>query len=199
MKYNVLRSKKTVIFVILMLLPLIIPVDADAAWNIFKVKRKVAKDSAAPDFSLEDTEGKVVDFKQYLGKKVIYLTFWTTWCTQCKKKVPFLNGIYEKYKDRDLVLLSVIVKAKLKKTESLMKKLGIKYPVLLDPKAEMATDYGVRKFPVNIVIDSKGIIRYYGYNPPRDFDKLAEELLSEIKKDEKPEKSKKKNKTGGGK
>ncbi|MEK6657188.1 MAG: redoxin domain-containing protein, partial [Nitrospirota bacterium] len=60
----------------------------------------------APDFNLKDLEGKDVSLKDFKGK-VVFINFWATWCSPCKKEFPELNKFYETYKDNDLVVLAV--------------------------------------------------------------------------------------------
>lgn len=40
------------------------------------------------------------------GKPVL-LEFWATWCPPCRKSIPHLNEIHEKYKDKNLVIIGV--------------------------------------------------------------------------------------------
>jgi len=48
---------------------------SQAAQNIFQ---SYAKPLRAPEFSLEDLQGKTIDIRDYKGK-VILLNFWATW------------------------------------------------------------------------------------------------------------------------
>ena len=62
--------------------------------------------NTAPDFTLKDLNDNDVslgDFKE----KVILINFWATWCPPCKEEIPSLNQLYEKYKDKDFVLISI--------------------------------------------------------------------------------------------
>jgi len=48
---------------------------SQAAQNIFQ---SYAKPLRAPEFSLEDLQGKMIDIRDYKGR-VIILNFWATW------------------------------------------------------------------------------------------------------------------------
>lgn len=60
-----------------------------------------------PDVSYIDTNGTAYT-KQSLTGKVVVVNFWATWCKPCLKEIPDLSKIYERYKDRGVVVLGVL-------------------------------------------------------------------------------------------
>ncbi|MBX3160214.1 MAG: TlpA family protein disulfide reductase [Deltaproteobacteria bacterium] len=61
-----------------------------------------------PDVSYVDTHGTTYSPKDLAGK-VVMINFWATWCPPCKKEIPDLSRAWEKYKDKGLVLLGVMM------------------------------------------------------------------------------------------
>jgi len=121
----------------------------------------------APDFSLEEfSSGKPVALKDYLGKKVVLLEFWATWCDICKVEMPRLVKEYDEYKGKGYELLAITLSRgddkDRKKIEALKEKNKIRYPILLDTEFEVATKtYGLSgPIPLKVIIDCKGKIRY---------------------------------------
>lgn len=122
------------------------------------------------DFSAVDLKGKNVKLSDYKGK-IIWLNFWATWCPPCKEEMPYMEELYNKYKDKDLVILAVAPtsvelkggtdsnKAK-KQVESFIKENGYTFPVLLDKEDKAWEIYQQRGIPANYIIDKKGIVRY---------------------------------------
>lgn len=47
---------------------------------------------AAPGFELKDSSGRTATLNQYRGK-VVLLDFWATWCTGCKKEIPWFSEL----------------------------------------------------------------------------------------------------------
>ncbi len=43
------------------------------------------------------------------GKKVVLIDFWASWCRPCRKEIPNLKAIYEKYKDQGFDIVSVSI------------------------------------------------------------------------------------------
>jgi peroxiredoxin len=121
----------------------------------------------APDFSLEEfSTGQPVSLSQFLGKKVVMLEFWATWCDICKGEMPRLVEEYEAYKDKGYVLLGITLsrgdKKDREKIQELKDRFGLTYPLLLDTEFEVATKtYGLSgPIPLKTIIDCQGVIRY---------------------------------------
>ena len=60
-----------------------------------------------PDVNLIDTTG-VAHTPAALAGKVVVVNFWATWCKPCLKEIPDLSRVYERYKDRGVVMLGVL-------------------------------------------------------------------------------------------
>src|SRR5688572_20939533 len=63
----------------------------------------------APAFVTVDPDGNEVDLKAHLGKDVIMLDFWATWCGPCIVAMPEIADVAEQFKDRGLVFYAVNV------------------------------------------------------------------------------------------
>jgi peroxiredoxin len=133
------------------------------------------------DFSLPGIDGKTVRLGDFRGKVVI-LSFWASWCPACRMEMPTLEKIHKRYKDRDLAVVSVSIDAQGKKpVVPLVKKLGLTFPILLDPGQKVMDRYGVTLIPTAFIIGRNGemIGKAIG---PKDWDgengrRILEKLL----------------------
>jgi len=61
----------------------------------------------APDFTIELISGDTFRLSDHLGKDVIVIDFWSTFCVPCRAVLGHLQQIQGKYKDQGLVVLGV--------------------------------------------------------------------------------------------
>ncbi|HVP38689.1 MAG TPA: TlpA disulfide reductase family protein [Candidatus Saccharimonadales bacterium] len=60
----------------------------------------------APDFALATVGGGTVRLADLKGK-VVLVDFWATWCPPCRKEIPHLVTLYQKYKDQGLEVVGL--------------------------------------------------------------------------------------------
>jgi peroxiredoxin len=115
---------------------------------------------AAPDFILPDLSGKTVRLRDFRGK-VVVLNLWATWCTPCVAEMPTLETLWKRMAGRDLVLLAVNQDERTDGVRGWVDGQELTFPVLLDPRAQVAHDYGVSGYPETFVIDRNGRVVHH--------------------------------------
>ncbi|MEW5945544.1 MAG: TlpA disulfide reductase family protein [bacterium] len=144
------------------------------------VRRDARVGHPAPLFTLRDLEGGEVALRDFRGKKFVFLSFWATWCASCREEMPVLDRIHEKFGRKGLVVLGVNVQESEKKVKSFIKKLGVKYPILLDGDGKVANlSYHLYGIPANFIINREGVIIYEGASIPENHERYFERLLEE--------------------
>lgn len=141
-------------------------------------------------FTLKASGGAVYDVGQHLGKDVVVLAFWATWCKPCKLELAAVNKLYLKYKDQGLVLLALSTDGPDSVAEVIgyKKKFGYEFPVLMDSETAVLERYNPRgDIPFSMVIDRHGRIveTHQGFNPGDEIPLEAhlKELLAEAPPD----------------
>ena len=108
------------------------------------------------DFTLSDLQGNRWHLQDLKGK-VVLVNFWATWCPPCRKEMPDLQALYDKYKDQGFVVLS-ISDEEAAKVQPFITERKITYPVLLDPGRKVNDLFQVEGIPKSFVYDRKGQI-----------------------------------------
>jgi cytochrome c biogenesis protein CcmG/thiol:disulfide interchange protein DsbE len=112
----------------------------------------------APNFRLQDLKGKQSELRHFKGK-VVFLNFWATWCGPCKEEMPSIEALYNQFKERDFVFLSVSVDYEgVKPVKEFIEKQRYTFPVLIDSQCETLDLFDVKGIPTTFLIDKKGII-----------------------------------------
>ena len=60
----------------------------------------------APDFSVEDIEGKTHKLSDYQGRNVV-VVFWATWCPACNLEIPHLIDLRNMFAEDKLAIMSI--------------------------------------------------------------------------------------------
>ena len=143
-----------------------------------------ADDKPAPSFSLKDINGKNVDLADKLGKDVIVLNFFATWCAPCQAELPIMQRFHEKYTEKGLSVFVVSIDdpKSAAKVKPLMKEHKYSFPVLLDTQTRAITLYNPKKVvPFSVLIDRKGNIHQqkFGFQPGDEvkLDETLQKLL----------------------
>ena len=117
-----------------------------------------AEDAAlesASDFSLPSLDGGDVSLSDYLGKKVILINFFATWCDPCMKEMPKLNDMQADLGEKGLQVVSISVDDAKdhSKVKALTKRMRYTPVVLLDAETRVVNTYNPRKdMPYTLVI-----------------------------------------------
>ena len=106
------------------------------------------------DFTLSDLQGKSWHLRELKGK-VVLVNFWATWCPPCRKEMPDLQALYDKYKDQGFVVLSISDEEAVKVSPFITER-NISYPVLLDPGRKVNEAFVVEGIPKSFVYDREG-------------------------------------------
>lgn len=134
---------------------------------------------SAPDFVLKDLSGKDVQLSSFKGKPVV-LNFWATWCPYCRKERPHLKSLYEEFKDRDLVILSVSVDSSEGKVAKFVQQNPAPYVVLTDTEGMAAVPYNIMSLPTTYLIDRNGKIKKKFMGAVEWTDSSVKDLIAQL-------------------
>lgn len=113
------------------------------------------EETKAPDFTLQDLQGKSFHLKAERGKMVL-LIFATTWCPSCREFIPTYRELYHAYGKRGLVMVNVDIQEPLERVSEFAKRNGIPYRVLLDEDGSVGMAYGIVGVPALVLINQDG-------------------------------------------
>jgi len=119
----------------------------------------IAPAASPPDFKLKDLEGDWFTLGDHLGKEVIYVTFWATWCVPCRREMPHLQEMADDFGDQGFLVIGVNTDppATKSKIKPYLRRIKITYPTVLDPNSNVLDKYNpTRELPYAVLIDRTG-------------------------------------------
>jgi peroxiredoxin len=136
---------------------------------------------AAPDFTLNDTQGHSVSLSGYKGK-VVLLDFWATWCAACQFEVPWYSEFSKKYAEKGLAVVGVSMdKDGLTSVKPYMEQKKMDYTVVLG-NDYLVPQFGLKTIPVTWLIDREGrvAVAHVGMADKESFEANIQKLLQEV-------------------
>ncbi len=122
-----------------------------------------------------------------LKGKVVLIDFWTYSCINCIRTLPYIQGYWEKYKDKPFVLIGVhtpefVFEGVPENVAEAIKRHQLTYPVVQDNDFGTWNAFANRYWPAKYLIDADGYIRYthFGEGDYEETDEAIASLLAEI-------------------
>ncbi len=109
-----------------------------------------------PSFTLPGATS-TVSLKQHKGS-VIYLDFWASWCSPCRKSFPWMNDIQSRYRDAGLTVIAINLDESRELAESFLSNMNIDFTIAFDKSGQTAEAFNVMAMPSSFLIDRDGKI-----------------------------------------
>lgn len=133
----------------------------------------------AADFTLSTLKGDRFTLSEHIGKEVVILNFFATWCAPCKVEMPDLNAFHRAHHDRPVMLLGISNEA-IPEVEAFAEEYGITFPIGID-RTQIQKLYGVTALPTTVLVGIDGRIQQYWVGALTDADDiLGEELKKNL-------------------
>jgi peroxiredoxin len=124
----------------------------------------------APDFAARDLGGRPLRLRDHLGKDVVLLDFWSTFCEPCRAEFPHLRSMYDQERPRGFLVVAVAMDGPETAADvpAYVRRMDIDFPVVVDEDSRIASLYNPkRSMPLSVLIDRAGRIAVVreGYAP----------------------------------
>lgn len=118
--------------------------------------------SVAPEFRLKGLDGKELALSDFRGKYVV-LDFWASWCGDCRRDIPNIKALYEKYSPKGVEFVGVSFDDNAERWQNAIKEFGLKYHQVSELKKWKTTDiyaaYGIKWIPTIYIIGPDGKVK----------------------------------------
>lgn len=149
-------------------------------WGLDKAQKGPIENGPAPDFTLQDFDGRSVTLSDLRGQ-VVVINFWASWCPPCREEAAYLERTWRKYKDQGVVFIGVDYVDTEKAALAYMEEFDITYFNGPDIGTRISDAYNIQGVPETFFIARNGEVRGMHIGPiySPDLDEKIEELLAE--------------------
>lgn len=135
----------------------------------------------APDFEVKTTRGERFQLSENVGKKIIVLNFFATWCGPCREEMPELNAYFNAHKSESFLLLGIDAEEQQDRVDTFLSDLKIDFPAGVDG-GSIQKQYGVSAFPTTVLIGVDGKVQFYETGGLANAQVAFDNLLSKNRK-----------------
>jgi thiol-disulfide isomerase/thioredoxin len=135
----------------------------------------------APSFSLRDMKGRDFNLSDVVGPKSrekangVILSFFASWCLECRSELPLINSLVDELKGKGIEVVIVDVKEDFDTINALLAEMKVDKPVVLsDRRGKTAEMYGVRFLPVTFFIGADARVKHIIFGKINDAKELRE-------------------------
>lgn len=113
----------------------------------------------APTVTVKNVNGneKILSFAHH-GNHYLLLDFWASWCEPCRKEVPNLKQLYEKYHGKGLDIIGISADQNMEDWKEALDELKEPWCNYIDISRQSISEYKVQYIPSIFIMDSKGQI-----------------------------------------
>ncbi len=120
----------------------------------------------APSFAGYDMDGTFFSLDSLRGQ-IVVANFWTGSCVPCRAEMPLLNALVDRFDDQ-VEFISLIPEDR-ERVERLLAAVDFRYRTIPDA-SQTFRDYGVTGYPVHVLIDRNGYVRFSQLGASDDID-----------------------------
>jgi thiol-disulfide isomerase/thioredoxin len=91
-----------------------------------------------------------------LAGKVVYVDFWASWCAPCRLSFPWMQQIYEKYREKGFEIVAVSVDKDHNAALKFLKHSKATFTIVFDSTGELAKKLQLEAMPTSIIYDRGG-------------------------------------------
>jgi peroxiredoxin len=114
----------------------------------------------APDFTLNDVNGKPVSLSSFKGKYVL-VDFWASWCGPCRAENPNVVNAYKQFKNKNFTVLGVSLDKEKSAWVKAIREDGLTWTHVSDLSfwsSAVVPLYNIEGIPYNVLVNPEGIV-----------------------------------------
>lgn len=125
------------------------------------------------ELKLLTLDGKEVKLSDYKGK-VVLVNFWASWCPPCKEEMPIFEKVYQKYNDKNFVILAVNMDTSEGALKEFLEKNRYSFPIV---RIKGEVGLNIPGLPTSYLVDKDGSVKKIRLGIYRELEEDLSKLL----------------------
>jgi len=117
------------------------------------------KGRVAPDFELTLLDGTAFKLQEAVGRQVVVLNFFATWCKPCREEMPELQRYQQANREKGVIVIGIDAEERSTMVKAFADELRLTFPIGIDESGDLLALYDVSSFPTTIVIGVDGRVK----------------------------------------
>lgn len=110
-----------------------------------------------PSFKIPTLDGKVLNTEQLKGR-VVYVDFWASWCTTCKKSFPVLSELNDELKGKGIFFLGINTDEDVNLAKKFLEKTPVSFLNVSDRTQKVVSYFEPKGMPTAYIIAKDGTV-----------------------------------------
>lgn len=125
------------------------------------------------ELKLLTLDGKEVKLSDYKGR-VVLVNFWASWCPPCKEEMPIFEKVYQKYNDKNFVILAVNMDTSEGAMKEFLEKNRYSFPIV---RIKGEAGLNIPGLPTSYLVDKDGSVKKIRLGIYRELEEDLSKLL----------------------
>lgn len=146
----------------------------------------LANGDFAPPFSMRDLNNETFSLGDYVGtspkhsRSAVFLVFFATWCEPCKKEIPIVKRIHQRWQGQGLEVVYIGLSQGAKELGPFAKAEKLPWRVIPDTFGLLSRRYGASQLPHALIVDKSGRVAFQHRGIAPNLQELIEAELSRV-------------------
>ncbi|MEP4547610.1 MAG: TlpA disulfide reductase family protein [Saccharospirillum sp.] len=119
---------------------------------------EVSEGDSMPAFRLPTLDGRMLDSTALQGR-VVYIDFWASWCTTCRKSFPEINELHQELRSQGVVFIGINTDEDVALAERFLQGTPVDFLILSDQDQQVVSEFRPQGYPTAYVIDKSGTVQ----------------------------------------
>ena len=130
----------------------------------------------SPELDLQTIDGQQFNLADHVGREVVILNFFATWCAPCRAEMPELQRYYAAHSKQPVIMVAVDAHESPELVKKFRSDMKLTFPIAIASE-DVVKRFGVATLPTTIVIGPDGTVKLFELSAIANADVTLEPIV----------------------